>query len=92
MRHTALALGLVCVSVAASAAPPITEPVDVIENNPVLPVEVQNGDPIPVSNTKPRLDAIEVGTLPASGARRNVGLQGAGAEPDARPYLEHLPD
>jgi hypothetical protein len=34
---------------AAFAAPPLTEPVDVTVTNPVLPVEVSNADPIPVS-------------------------------------------
>jgi hypothetical protein len=34
---------------AAFAKPPITEPVDVVVTNPVVPVEVSNSDPIPVS-------------------------------------------
>ena len=40
----------------ASAAPPITEPVDVSVTNPVLPVEVSNADPIPVSVVAPQPD------------------------------------
>jgi len=40
---------VVLITGSAFAAPPITEPVDVIVNNPVLPVEVSNADPIPVS-------------------------------------------
>jgi hypothetical protein len=34
---------------AAFAKPPITEPVDVVVTNPVVPVEVSNSDPVPVS-------------------------------------------
>jgi len=34
---------------AALAAPPITEPVDVVVTNSVVPVEVSNAEPIPVS-------------------------------------------
>ena len=34
---------------AAFGGPPITEPVDVVVTNPVVPVEVSNSDPIPVS-------------------------------------------
>jgi hypothetical protein len=49
MKNITLAFGLACVSAAAIAAPPLTEPVDVTVANPVLPVEVQNADPIPVA-------------------------------------------
>lgn len=48
-------------SSAAFAGPPITEPVDVNVTNPVLPVEVSNADPIPVSVAAPQLD-IRCGT------------------------------
>ena len=39
----------VWISGSAFAGPPLTEPVDVSVTNPVLPVEVSNADPIPVS-------------------------------------------
>ena len=38
-------------ALAAPPGPPVTEPVDVNVTNPVLPVEVSNADPIPVSVT-----------------------------------------
>lgn len=36
-------------AMAGPPGPPVTEPVDVFVTNPVLPVEVSNADPIPVS-------------------------------------------
>jgi len=51
---------------AASAAPPITEPVDVIVTNPVLQVEVSNADPIEVTGQ------VGVASTPVSHMGQNV--------------------
>jgi hypothetical protein len=44
-----LAFLLAASAYAMPPGPPVTEPVDVTVTNPVLPVEVSNADPIPVS-------------------------------------------
>ena len=49
MDRMLIALFAVSLPMLSVAAPPITEPVDVIVTNPVLPVEVSNANPIPVA-------------------------------------------
>lgn len=51
MTRTGIALALASLSCVAVAGPPTVQPVDVTVTNPVLPVEVSNAYPIPVSVT-----------------------------------------
>jgi hypothetical protein len=53
MNRILVALSAVFLPMLSVAAPPITEPVDVNVTNPVLPVEVSNSYPIPVSVQPP---------------------------------------
>ena len=73
MNRVLVALSAICLPMLSVAAPPITEPVDVNVTNPVLPVEVSNADPIPVSIVTPTYPNQTVCTLRGASATTSDG-------------------